>query len=322
MGIVCFGVVLMGYKQFGQQTFWDVSQGYRETKLDDLAGLIDFEIFRFKLESCFPPHRLGQSKYPPLFLFKVMLLQKWYGLSDEGVEAAIADRMSFKRFLGMSTTDSIPDSTTLVLFRKALREKGLMDELFALLDQYLREQGLLVNGGQMVDVTFVAAPKAKDGDKNWLDADADFGHKGHGYSMSTNVEQSSKLIAKVAMGSARPHDSQYLEAVLTGEETELWADSAFVHLVPELEARGIATHIHEKPYRNKPLNDVQKESNRIKSKTRARVEHPYAEIKCVQGFRIVRYLGIVANRADALLHSIAYNLKRLCFLQRAKACPA
>jgi IS5 family transposase len=312
----------MGYKQFGQQTFWDVRQGQRETKLDDLRTRIDFEIFRSLLEAAFPPHRLGQSKYPPLFLFKVMLLQKWHGLSDEGVEAAIADRLSFKRFLGMSSTDSIPDATTLVLFRKALREKDLLDELFSLLDKHLREQGLLVNGGQMVDVTFVAAPKAKDADKNWLDTDADFGHKGHGYSMATNVEKTSKLIAKVEMGSARPHDSQYLASVLTGEEQELWADSAFVHLAPGLEARGISTHIHEKPYRNRPLTDEQKESNRIKSKTRARVEHPYAELKYRQGFRVVRYWGLVANRADALLHSIAYNLKRMCFLKHLRGCPA
>lgn len=313
---------MLGYKTFGQQTFWDVRGSQRETRLDRLAGQIDFEVFRPELESAFPPHQLGQSKYPPLFLFKVMLLQKWYGLSDEGVEANIADRQSFKRFLGMSSTDSIADSTTLVLFRKALREKALFEVLFKLLDGHLREQGLLVNSGHRVDVRFVAAPKAKDSQKNWLDTDADFGHKGHGYSMTTNVEKVSRLIVAVEMGSARPHDSQYLDTVLTGAEKELWADSAFVHQVKDLEAKGITTHINEKAYRNRPLTDEQKEHNRLKSRVRARVEHPYADIKCKQGFRGVRYLGRLANRADAFLHTLAYNLQRMCFLKQPKAIPA
>lgn len=308
----------MGYKNLGQQTFWDSTQKSKATRLDELAKHIDFELFKPHLEKAFPPHQLGQGKYHPLVLFKMMLLQKWHDLSDRAVEDNVIDRISFRRFLGLSAQDPVPDSTSLGNFRKALREKGLLEELFALLSAHLQEQGLLVNSGTLVDVTFVSAPISKDRDGDWRDTDADFGHKGHGYSLATNVDKETKFVVKTAFGSARPHDSQYFKPVLTGQEKELWADSAFAHFEQELQEAGVTAHLNEKAYRNKPLTDTQKERNREKSKVRSRVEHPYAVLKENQGFRRVRYLGLLANQADALMHVIAYNLQRMSFLIRSK----
>ena len=212
--------------------------------------------------------------------------------------------------------DAIPDETTICRFRNRLKEAGTYEWLFEILNQELEKRHVKVKSGTMVDATFVEAPNGKRENGEKTDPDADHGHKGHGYSVHTNVGEKDKLIHALEMSSARPHDSQHFDDVLIGDETEVWADSAYrsEDREKQLEDEGIESHIHEKAQRNKPLTDEQKESNRVKSKTRARVEHCYAQMKFHDGFTRTRYYSLEANRADAFFHAIAYNLRRGVFL--------
>ena len=118
------------------------------------------------------------------------------------------------------------------------------------------------------------------------------------------------------VSSARPHDSQHFDDVLIGNETEVWADSAYrsEEREKQLEEADIKSQVNVKAQRNKPLSETQKAANREKSKVRARVEHCYAQIKVHHGFNRTRYYGMKANRCDAFCHAIAYNFRRGVFL--------
>jgi IS5 family transposase len=311
----------MRCKPHGQKTLFDewVEQKIKHNRtnvLEEAGQYLDFEIFRPLLEGIFPDSGYGPRFFDPVLLFKIIILQKWFNLSDPEVEAQIYDRLSFRRFLCLSMEDDIPDETTICRFRNALKESGQYEWLFEVLNRELEERHVKVKSGTLVDATFIEAPngKRKNGEKT--DPDADYGHKGHGYSMHTNVGEKDKLIQDVEMSSARPHDSQHFDDVMIGNETEVWADSAYrsEEREKQLEEAGIESQINEKAQRNKPLTEEQKASNRKKSKTRARVEHSYAQMKVHDGFNRTRYYGMPANRCDAFLHAIAYNFRRGVFL--------
>jgi IS5 family transposase len=289
------------------------------TYLSQVEEVIDFEAFRPLLEKE-KESNYGAKAYDRVLLWKITCLQKWYGLSDEAIEAAIGDRVSFQLFLSILWDDPIPDATTLCHFRKALRTERLYEQLFKALNDMLEAQELKTVEGCMVDVTFVAAPKGKTGHKT--DPEAEYGYKGHGYSLTTNVDKTSKLIHKVNVSSARPHDSKQVDAVLTGKEKQLWADSAFSESTEKrLQEKGIETHILKKGKRNHPLTPEEKAHNRFLSKTRARVEHPYATLKLKHLLTRTRYLGLENNRCDFFCHVIAYNLHRAAFLFKSLLSP-
>jgi IS5 family transposase len=90
-------------------------------------------------------------------MFKALLLQQWYGLSDPGLEEAICDRLSFQRFLGLSLADPVPDETRICRFRNMLAQAGLGERLFALLDEQLQGKGLIVRRGSLIDATLIKA---------------------------------------------------------------------------------------------------------------------------------------------------------------------
>lgn len=311
----------MRYKPHGQQTVFDELfrekvKHNRTTVLEEIGQYIDFEIFRETLERVFSMSGYGPNRFDVVLMFKVLILQKWYDLSDPEAEAQISDRISFRSFLGLSFNDAIPDETTLCRFRNQLKESEQYEWLFEVLNEELRKRHVLVKSGSMVDATFIKAPKGKRQDGTKTDPDADWGHKGHGYSMHVNMEKDSKLMEDIEVTSARPHDSQHFEDVLIGDETDVWADSAYRSEEQEakLEEAEIKSHIHEKAYRNKPLTEEQEQSNKVKSKVRVRIEHGFAQVKTHDGFTQTRYYGLPENRCDAFLHGIAYNLRRGLFL--------
>ena len=314
------------YKPYGQQTVFDTL--FREkvvrkktSILQEIGEYLDFEIFRPLLEGVFRDSGMGPCRYDVVLMWKIVMLQKWYGLSDPGVEEEISDRLSFREFLGLSLNDDIPDETSICLFRNRLKETESYEWLFEILNQELERRHVKVRGGAMVDATFIGAPKGKRKDGGKTDPDADYGHKGHGYSMHNNVGKEDKLLHELEVTSARSHDSQHFEDVQVGDEREIWADSAYRSEEREkaLKAEGIVSHILEKAQRNKPLTPEQEASNKAKSKVRARVEHPHAQLKEHQKFTRTRYTGLAANRCDAFLHAIAYNLRRGVFLLKQQA---
>lgn len=308
----------MRYKAYGQRTFLDewLSGSNKQPKagfLDQVDAYVDWGIFRKPLENAFEKSPWGPKRFDLLVLFKMVMLQQWYALSDPEIEEQVSDRLSFRRFLGLSLTDKVPDETTVCKFRNHIQETGLYDWLFETLQRELSKRRLIVKRGALVDATFIAAPRK--------DPDAKDGHKGHGYSVHTHVDQGSEIVREYEVTSAEVHDSQPFEDLLFGDEESVFADKAYFNdqTKRQLRADGIYCGILDKAKRNHPLSNRQKKRNQQKSAVRQAVEHPFAQMKEHQNYRRTRYRGLEKNRCHAALEIMAYNLKRMLYLLKEQA---
>ena len=158
------------FKRHRDYGFWD--QDIRLSKLSQLGDPlerlnkgIDFEMFRDLLEEKLTKETQGVGGRPPydyVMMFKVMILQRYYNLSDDQVEFQINDRMSFMRFLNLSIADDIPDSKTVWHFRERLTDLDMVEELFVLFLKELDKLGLIVNEGKIIDASFVETPRQRN----------------------------------------------------------------------------------------------------------------------------------------------------------------
>jgi transposase, IS5 family len=290
--------------------------------LEEMAQCVPWNLFETELKAHIVRKDGGRPPYPVLLLFKMLLLKTWYGLSDERCEFQCRDSLSFKRFLGVGMTDRIPDSSTLEDFRHDFAP--ISEQVFLKLDALFGRHGLFVKPGNSVDATVVRANSRphKDANKN-SDLDADHGHKGFGYTTTINMHSDSKLIRRVHTDSARAHDSQHLDKVLVGDETVLYADTGYEGCEEKLAAQGCKGSVVKKRKRGKqgeatpPLPLRHKYKNRLISKIRCRVEHPFACFKVV--FKVVKtaYRGLENVAAQMTTVALAYNLRRFGYLARA-----
>lgn len=263
----------------------------------------------------------GRRPWPVVTMLKCVLLAKWFGLSDPQLEETLQDRLSFRRFVGLSLQDATPDETTFVRFRGRLREAGVIDTLFERALTHLDRQGLVLKEGTLVDATILEAPRGRrrDDGVNTRDPEASFtkkhGKTYHGYKAHIAADRRG-LITGYVYDTAKVHDSKHF-AQLTAKEPSggggaVYADSAYDSraLREPLHRRGVLTGIIVKRVRGqRSLSGVQKRVNRCLASIRAVVEHPFAWIKNM-GHRRVRYRGLERNRLDFVLMAVAYNFKR------------
>lgn len=288
-----------------QPSFFDESERYiKLDKLKDplaeLKEYIDFETFRESIEEVFEkPKRsnAGRKQLDVVFMFKILMLQRLYNLSDEQMEFQINDRLSFCRFLGLPLGGSAPDYTTIWKFRDALAQAGAVKGLFDLFTRQLEAKGLVTREGTLVDASFVEVPRQRNTkDENELvkngetpeqwktqpnklrqkDLEARWTKKNgvsyFGYKDHVKADAASKLIVDYTVTDASVHDSQELFN-LVGEDCRgesLFADSAYAgrDIAARLSDLGIYNFIHERAYKNRPLGEVSKEANTIKSTVR------------------------------------------------------
>lgn len=292
--------------------------------LEEMQRVVPWDLFEKELKARISHKTGGRRPYPRLLLFKMHLLQTWFGLSDAQTSFQCEDRLSFRKFLNLGISESVPESTTLENFRHELQATGLDVLLMEKLDVFFKAQGLLLKEGNMVDATFIQAncrPRKNQDEQS--DIDADHGHKGFGYSATVNADRKSGLIRKVITTSERPHDSQNLEASLIGNEKELFADSGYTGQDDMLQKREIRGNILKKRTRGKKgeptpqlaLRD--KYRNKLLAKLRAPVEHIFACWKGIFKAVRVRYRGLERVNQQVQSLSLAYNLRRYGFLSRA-----
>jgi IS5 family transposase len=267
----------------------------------------------------------GRPTWCPVVMMKCLMLAKWFNLSDDGLEEALTDRISFRKFVGLSFSDVAPDSTSFTRFRARLREAGLEAKLFETVREHLGRQGFLVREGTMVDATIIEAPRGEsrpDGTST-RDTDAAYTRKAniphHGYKAHIAVDLSG-LVTDFRVTPANTHDSQMLDELVRKETKAVFADSAYAsaEVRSSLWKRGVLPGILYRRYRNQAaLPRWQQKLNRMISAVRARVEHPTAMLKQQMGFRRVRYRGIERNRFDIAMALIACNLKMSLSLVKA-----
>ena len=202
--------------------------------LEEIAKTFEWSAFDVLLR---PLHSSpdGAPAYPPLTMFKIVLLQQWYGLSDPSAEEAVRDRLSFRRFCGIPLDEETPDHSSIWRFRQRIDKLGLSEKLLAEVNRQLDARGLIVKRGTLVDATIISAavkrPAFEDGQVNPRDPDASFTVKNDetffGYKAHLAVDEESGVVRQAEMTSADLHDSQRGEALIQGDEKAYYADKAY-----------------------------------------------------------------------------------------------
>jgi len=321
--------------------------------LEKISSVIDFEMFRNTLEDGIlnkdKKSNAGAKPYDVVMMFKIMILQRYYGLGDTQIEYQILDRLSFKKFLGLESGDKVPDEKTVWLFRENLTKSGLIEKIFEQFTKFLMSKGLIMNVGKMIDASFTIAPRQRNtrdenkaikegrGNELWNDKPNKKKHKDidarwtkknketfYGYKNHAKVDSKSKFIDKYKVTDASVHDSQPLDELLDKSDKgqPLYADSAYTGEKQKKVIRKyqIKNKVHEKGYRGKPLTEKQKERNKIKSKTRARVEHVFGFMEQSMNGLVVKSVGIVRAIGIIGLINLTYNLFRYEQVQRLNLC--
>ena len=322
--------------------------------LAKLDKVIDWEIFRNPIEEALYVEPKGAGGRPPfdkLMMFKILILQKYYNLSDEQTEFQINDRTSFKQFLGLKVGDTIPDEKTIWHFKEQLTNKNLSEQLFELFTILLMDKGIIAKEGSIVDATFVDVPRQrntkednadikkgatplefgkndKNGNRSKLmqkDTDARWiskaGERHYGYKDHINADEKTKLITKYSVTIASSHDSTQIENIVDKTDNKLHADSAYrsKEIEKYLKEKKCESFVHEKGYRDHPLTKEQKESNNKKSKIRSRVEHIFGFMtNSMNNALYMRSIGIKRIKESIGLLNLTYNLFRFEQLIRLK----
>ncbi|MEJ7609799.1 MAG: IS5 family transposase [Ferruginibacter sp.] len=319
----------------------------KQDPLERLSGHIDFEFFRKPLSKFFDkdydPAKGGRPAYDYVLMFKILILQRYYNLSDDTIEYAILDRLSFMRFLGLGINNAVPDAKTIWLFRDKLSKGNMIEKLFGYLDKQLDTDGIIVHKGKLVDATIVEVPiqrntrdenkelgegtipqdwtenklRQKDTDAKWVKHN---GKKHFGYKDHVKADTKTKLITAYAVTTANVHDSEMIDVLLDEKEDggqPLHADSAYRSEAIEqiCNDKTIKSCIHEKGYRYKKLTEAQQQKNKKKSKIRARIEHIFGFMTNSMNRIFLRYRNFVRNAAAIGLMNLTYNLFRLVQLK-------
>lgn len=266
------------------------------------------------------PAKTGRPPYPPLVLFKALLLQQWYRLSDRDLEEALGDRLSFRRFCGLGLEDAVPDATTISRFRGDLAEAGVAEQIFTALNRQLEAKGLFVKAGTLIDATLVEAdvkrPPREVGEVSERDPDAGFTKRGQrsffGYKAHLAVDQGSDLIRGAILTGADVGDSLAADALIFGDERAVYADKAYDALARReaLAQAGIADRLMHRRHARRRQPGWQKWMNVALVPVRGQIEKVFGLMKRRYLYRRVRYRGLVRNRCQLWLLCSAINLRR------------
>lgn len=318
--------------------------------LPNLKRLVPWEDFRGELEVIYDHERksnAGRRPFDVVMMFKILILQSLYNLSDDEMEYQIMDRLSFMRFLGLDLDSRVPDAKTIWLFRSKLEEHKLTRKLFDKFNAFLAESGFVARKGQIVDATIVRVPTQRNTREeneaikagnppveNWSDAkkcqkDTDArwtqkrGKNYFGYKNHIEVDVQHKIIRDYKITDAAVHDSKVFEDILDEKNTskDVYADSAYRSQEKEenLKKQGYRAHLQRKGYRNKALTEWEKRGNRTRSKVRSRIEHIFGIQSQRAGNLILRTIGMARAKVKIGLRNLGFNLERFCTLMVVSA---
>lgn len=305
--------------------------GGRRTQatLDQLDASIDWKALAGPIRRLYRNDDGGAPAEPAVRMLKIVLLQKWFNLSDPQAEEQLNDRLSFRRFVGLRGDERAPDETTIVKFRARLREGGVERELFDIVARSIAARGLLVKEGTLVDALIIEAPTGRKtgrkddagNDQTTRDPEASFtkkrGQTYHGYKGHLAADRSG-IVTDFAFSTASHHDSRYIDQ-LTGQETKaVIADAAYADRErrDRLKKRGVIAGIAYKRMRGqKTLHPLLRKINRAIASIRAGVEHTIARLR-KWGASRARYRGEQRNGCDFTMVLVAHNLRRAAWLMR------
>lgn len=334
---------------YGLADFFAEQRRKRPNFLDAIDGIIKWQRIETLLHKKLGRHQTnaaGVKAYPSLVMFKVLLLQSWFNLSDEAMEYALHDRISFARFTGFSLEDETPDHTTICRFRNLLVEKKLLKKLLEEINHQLMRQGKLVKAGCAVDASIISSAnhpikrvdidvvpedrKEKDTPPPSVtisysrDTEASWTKKGRHYHYGYKIHVATDIKdGFILSGHATPShksDTGELATIINGAslepQTRVYADKGYTSAKNSkiLKDSGLKDGIMGKASRSRKLTPKEQKRNRLISSVRGIIERSFGTLKQVYGLARASYMGIAKVEGEFLLCAMAFNLKKAVFL--------
>lgn len=302
----------VAHRLIGQDRFDFADRPQASSSLDALAQLIDWRSVAGLLEPLYPASK-GEPAWPPLAMFKALLLSVWYDLSDVKLAEALDDRASFRRFCGFSRNEATPERTAFVRYRRLLIANGLDRPLFDAVTAQLKAKAIRVKTGTLVDATIIASASEADDEGRWVK------HKGraavHGFKAHVGADATTALVEQVAVTPANVNDGRAGPEALPDAPGEVFADSAYrgPHFGQAVRARGGTPRIVATGMWGRDEAEVQARLeawNQPIHRVRARIEKIFGTWKRSYGLRRMRWRGLAKAAVQVHLTAIAYNLKR------------
>ena len=302
----------MSHRRIGQDRFGFVHPVRHNTSLEQISRLIDWKPVAAMLDPLYPAAK-GEPAWPPLAMFKALLLAVWYDLSDVKLAEAIDDRGSFRRFCGFSGSEATPERTAFVRYRKLLVAHRLDRGLFDAITAQLKARAIRVKTGTLVDATIIASATASDQEGRWVK------HQGkaavHGFKAHVGADAATSLVEKVSVTPANINDGRAGPDALPDDPGDVFADNAYrgSHFGDAVRAKGGTPRIALTAMWGRDEEETLARLdawNQPIHRVRARIEKIFGTWKRCYGLRRMRWRGLAKAAAQVHFTAIAYNLKR------------
>jgi IS5 family transposase len=295
----------------------------REQFLEEMDKVIPWAELVQVIEKYYPKAGNGRQPMPMERMLRIYFMQQWYALSDPAMEDALYDIESMRRFADIDlSVDVVPDETTILNFRHMLEKHNLTKQIFENTKHYLKEKGLLLREGTIVDATIINAPASTKNREQKRDPEMHSTRKGHNYyfGMKAHIgtDTGKGLVHDVVVTDASVHDSQVMDALVHGDEEVIYGDKAYSNeeKKKEYEAKGIKWRVNLRGCRWRQLTEEEVATNHEQSQTRAKVEHIFMVVKHLWRYTKVRYKGLHKNAVQvfslfalANLYLVRHELK-------------
>jgi IS5 family transposase len=308
----------MAQLTFGDAEFAGKGKTTRKERfLAEMEQVVPWAALQRLIAPVYPEAGNGRRPYPLATMLRVYLMQNWFSLSDPAMEDALYDMPALRQFAGLSSLDAIPDETTILNFRHLIEEYDLAQEIFGSVVRLLQRRGLLLKEGTMVDATIIDAPSSTKNEDGQRDPEMRQTKKGNNYFFGMKahigVDVDSGLTHTVVTTPANESDVAQVAELLHGKETTVHGDAGYTGAHAYVENEKLnwivarrRSQIEKLANARERVRALQREKR--KAQVRAFVEHPFRIVKCVFGYRKVRFKGLLKNTVQLLTLFALANL--------------
>lgn len=289
----------------------------KEEFFAEMEQVVPWASLRKLIEPLYPVAGRGRRPYPLDTMLRVHLIQNWYGLSDPAMEEALYEVTPMRGFAGLSLNGPIPDETTILNFRRLIEDNDLAPLILERINRYLKNHGLLLKNGTLVDATIIAAPSSTKNASGERDPEMHQTKKGEqwyfGMKAHIGVDADSGLVHTVTTTAANEADVDQLDELLHGKEAVVYGDSGYTGAHKHVGRKKLRWEIAARrgsiaKVKNARERAKLQKAERSKASIRARVEHPFRVIKRQFGLMKVRFRGLAKNTAHVITLFALSNL--------------
>ena len=277
--------------------------------LDEMRRVVPWSRLIALIEPHYPKGKTGRPPFPIATMLQIHFMQQWFGLSDPAMEEALYDVPLYREFAGLDEgMTRLPGESTILRFRHLLETHGLAAQMLALINEILSEKGLMLKAGSAVDATLISAPSSTKNGSGKRDPEMHQTKKGNqwyfGMKAHLGVDVESGLVHTVIGTAANVHDINAAEALLHGQEKDVYADAGYRGIEKRCQANPVRWHVAMRPGKRRQLDltnrldAIYHQIERLKAGVRAKVEHPFRVLKQQFGYTKTRYRGLMKNTAQ------------------------